>query len=99
MKSNTIILIIIGILLAGGIYWYFFTGTGNQAPLTAALPTQNVAQTQFQDLVSKLQPISFNTAIFSNPKFMALTNLTTPIAPEPIGRPDPFASVPGVTGM
>lgn len=98
MKSNTVILIVITLLIAGGIYWYVSTGTGNQAPLTAST-SNNAAQTQFQTLVGELQPISFNTTLFSDPKFTSLVDITTPVAPEPSARIDPFAPIPGVTGM
>ncbi len=99
MKSNTVIVIVLTLVLAAGAYWYFFVGSGNQPPLTTSAPTENAAQTQFQTLVSELQPISFNTAILSDPKFTSLVNLATPVSPEPTGRLDPFAPVPGVTGM
>lgn len=98
MKPNVITTIVITLIVAAGGYWYFFMGSGNQPPLTES-SSQNAAQTQFQTLVSELQPISFNTAIFSNPKFTSLIDLTTPVSPEPSGRLDPFASIPGVTGM
>jgi hypothetical protein len=95
MKANTTILIIATLVVAGGAYWYFFTGTGNEPSLTPET-TQNQTQLQFQLLANQLQPISFNTGIFSDPRFMALADLTTPITPETVGRPDPFAPVPGV---
>lgn len=83
-------------LLFGGLaYWYFFTGTGNDAPLTADA-TQNPAQTQFKMLVSELGPITFNTAIFTDPRFVGLSDLATPISPETPGRLDPFATIPGL---
>ena len=99
MKSNTILIIVLTLVIAAGAYWYFFMGTGNQPPLSTSVPTANPAQTQFQALVSELQPISFNTAIFSDPKFTSLVNLATPVAPEPSGRLDPFAPIPGVAGL
>lgn len=95
MKSNTTILIITTLIVASGAYWYFFTGTGNEPSLTPQT-TENQSQLQFQILVSELQPISFNTGIFSDPRFLALVDLTTPITPEASGRPDPFAPVPGI---
>lgn len=96
MKTNTTILIVATLIVALGAYWYFFTDTGNEPPLTV-LSTENEAQTRFQTLVSELQPISFNTSIFSDPHFMALVDLTTPIAPETSGRLDPFAPVTGIS--
>ncbi|HEY4500857.1 MAG TPA: hypothetical protein VJI70_01130 [Candidatus Paceibacterota bacterium] len=96
MKSNTAILIIVTIVIAASAYWYFFTGAGNEPPLTA-LSEENRAQTRFQTLVGELQPVSFNVGFFSDPRFMALVDLATPIAPETAGRLDPFAPVPGVS--
>lgn len=98
MKSNTILIGVVTILVAAGAYWYFFTGTGNQPPLSESA-SMNQAQTQFQMLVSELQPISFNTDIFSDARFNALVDLTTPITPEVTGRLDPFAIIPGVNGQ
>ncbi|TSA44300.1 hypothetical protein D4R49_00340 [bacterium] len=97
MKSNTILIIVASLIVAAGAYWYFFTGTGNAPPLTTGA-ADNQAQSRFQTLVSQLQPISFNTGIFSEPRFMVLVDLATPIAPETAGRLDPFASVSGVSG-
>jgi flagellar basal body-associated protein FliL len=100
MKPNakTILLIITALIVAAGAYWYFFVDAGNDAPLTASAPTQNASQAQFQALIAQLRPINFDTGIFNDPRFFALQDLTTPISPEPTGRPDPFAPIPGVRG-
>ena len=97
INTNTVILIVATLIVAAGAYWYFFTGTGNQPPLTTDVQ-QNEAQTRFKALVSELGPITFDTGIFSNPSFMALIDLATPVAPETAGRLDPFAVIPGVSG-
>ena len=94
MKSNTITIVISTIAILGGIYWYFFTGTTDQQPLTTSV-SDNRVQTKFQGLVSQLKPISFNSQIFSDPAFMSFIDLSTPITSEPSGRPDPFAPLPG----
>ncbi len=97
MTSNpTIPLIIIVLVLAGGGYWYYSSQTGNQPPLTASM-REGETQTQFKTLVSELKNISFDTGIFSNPNFLALTDLATQAAPEPSGRLDPFAPLAGAS--
>lgn len=96
MKSKTIPIIISALVVAAGLYWYFFTGTGNEPSLTVTT-SENSSQTKFKLLISEL-PTSFNTAIFSDPRFNALVDLTTQISPESSGRPDPFAPVAGVGG-
>jgi hypothetical protein len=93
MKSNALLIGIVTIVIAGGAYWYFFTGTGNQPPLSETGTSTNVAQTQFQALVGELQPISFDSSIFSDARFNALVDLATPVSPESTGRLDPFAAV------
>lgn len=97
MRSNpTLPLIILVFVLAGGAYWYFSNRGGNQAPLTASVG-ENEAQMQFKTLVSELKNIQLDTNIFSDPKFAALTDLTTQVTPEPSGRLDPFAPLPGAS--
>ncbi len=86
------------LIIAGGAYWYFFTGTGNKPPLTVLSASVNKSQSRFQTLVGELQPVSFNTDIFSDPRFASLVDLATPITPETAGRIDPFAPVLGVNG-
>ena len=96
LSSNTTLIILVTILVAAGAYWYFFTGTGNEIPITLG-GEENQVQTQFQMLAGRLQPIIFDTKIFTKPAFNALVDLTTPIMPESSGRLDPFAPVTSIT--
>ena len=98
MKSNTTLIVTVALIVAALAYWYFFTGTGNQPPLSTDVPTNQV-QMQFEALVGQLEPISFNTKIFSDPRFNALVDITTPISPEPFGRVDPLAPISGGSGI
>lgn len=96
MKPNITILIAITLAIMAGSYWYF-RGDENQSSVSA-IPLENQTQTQFQTLVIELQPISFATTIFSDPRFMALVDLATPIEPETAGRVDPFAPISNASG-
>lgn len=89
MKLNTTLLIISGLVVAAGAYWYFFGGSGNDLPLTPSA-TPSEAQAQFETYARQL-PISLNTSIFDDPRFAVLVDITTPITPEPLGRADPLA--------
>ena len=93
ITSNTTLIVIGALIVAAGAYWYFFTGTGNEIPLTSLDASTNQEQTQFQALVNELQPISFNTDILSDPRFNVLVDLRTPVIPESVGRLDPFAPI------
>ena len=89
MTKQTIVLIAIMVLL-GGTYWYFFMSNEPEVSLSATEPT-DPAEQQFLNLASKLSSISFDTSLFSDPRFTSLIDLTTPIRPESQGRSDPFA--------
>lgn len=95
MKPNYVLILIVTIVVAAGAYWYFFTGNGNDPSLSATSTSTNQAQTQFETLVGELQPISFDSSIFSDARFNALVDLATPVSPESTGRLDPFAAVSG----
>jgi hypothetical protein len=95
MKSNTIILIISTLVVAGGAYWYY-SSIGEELPLTTSLE-QNESEVRFQTLASQLKPISFKTGIFSKPEFLSLVDLSVTATPETIGRLDPFAPISGTT--
>ena len=84
------------LVIAAGAYWYFFVASGNQTPLTDV--STNAAQEKFGQLVVELQSITFNTALLSDPRFTGLVDLTTPVAPEPIGVTDPFAPLSSGSG-
>lgn len=93
--QKTILTILAVLVVAGGAYWYFFTGqSGNAAPLTATT-LGDPAQTRFQTMIAELQPISFDTSVFTDARFMALVDISTAITPESTGRLDPFAPVSG----
>jgi len=94
MNSNTLFIILSTCIVAAGAFWYFYTNNVNKQPLTAST-VNNEEQMQFQRLVNEL-PVRFDPSIFSNPQFLALSDLTTTITKEPIGRTDPFAPVVGV---
>jgi len=95
MNTNTILIIVISLIVAAGAYWFFFTGEGNE-PSLSVNTTENPTQARFQTLVRELQSISLDASIFTEPRFMVLMDLTTPVTPETVGRLDPFAPVSAV---
>lgn len=90
-NPTTFITIGVALVVAAFAYWFFFTDTGNEPPISAVTTPLNPAQMQFEALVGELQPISFNTGIFSDARFNALVDINTSIAPESFGRLDPLA--------
>lgn len=95
-KNIGIIAAAIVVLLGG--YWYFFTGSsssGTDVPLSAT-PAASAQETRFLELTNQLNPIAFDTSLFSDPRFALLVDLSTNVTPEPAGRTDPFAPISGL---
>jgi hypothetical protein len=92
IDKNTIIAIVIGFVLltAAGYFLFVQPATGTVAVETSA-PT-SPEETTFVNLAAQLEPLGFDTAILSDPRFTALIDLHTAIIPEPVGRRDPFAA-------
>ncbi len=95
-SRNTLILIVVGVIVAGAV-WYGFSGSSAGSTILttqAADASSNPAQ---QDLVSTLltlRAVSLSGTIFSDPSFRGLKDFSTQIVSEPMGRPDPFAPLP-----
>ncbi len=94
--SRTIsIAVAVAIVLLGAIaYLAFFRPDTTPAVSATGAPTSG-AQADFIDLSAQLTPISFDTSIFSDPRFMALQDIHTSIVSEAAGRKDPFAPLTG----
>lgn len=100
--TSTIVTGLAVLVLLGGAYYFFSQSSSVDTPLSQTNVAGNAAQQKFASLVTQLTPISFDTRIFSDPRFSSLTDITTVITPEAAGRSDPFASFPGapsVTGQ
>jgi len=87
--TPTIIIFIVIIAIVGG--YIYMKGSGST---TQPLTTSNIASSttsQFQNITNQLSSISFDTNLFSDPRFAALRDINTPVGQEAVGRTDPFA--------
>ncbi|HUQ29931.1 MAG TPA: hypothetical protein VM103_00190 [Candidatus Paceibacterota bacterium] len=94
LSSTNISLALAALVVLGGLYWFFFAGTGaptDELPFSA--PSMPPLESRFLELTNQLDPITFKTDIFVNPRFAALVDITTEIVAEASGRTDPFAPV------
>lgn len=90
--QNKVIILVVGGILVAGIVWYSFLRDDN----TALLETQDLTESSAvdSDIVNtllELRSVSLSGTILSDPAFQALRDFSTPITPEPVGRPNPFA--------
>jgi len=90
--KHKIIAIVIVLTLAGGAWYILLPSSAVPAVLTTTLSAS--APAGAQDLVNSLlalRAVSLDGTILTNPSFQALRDFSTPITPEPVGRPNPFA--------
>jgi hypothetical protein len=90
MNRNTLIAIVVGIGLLLAAAYFLFVRTPSNAVVTSSEPS-SPAELTFVNLASQLEPLGFDTAILSDPRFTALVDIHTAIIPEQAGRRDPFA--------
>ena len=80
------------VLLVGGFVGYDLF-LANKASAVDNLPGQ--APSQAATIVDKIKTITLDGSIFTNPEFTSLQDLTVPVPPEPLGKDNPFAPIPG----
>ena len=94
MSRNTLVFVICLVIVAGGLgYYFFFFNSDTNAALTTNGGRASDAELTFITLVSKLDPIVFDTSVLSDPRFMSRQDIRTAIVPEAAGRRDPFAPI------
>lgn len=92
MSRNTLVFVICLVIVVGGLgYYFFFFNADTDSALTAGPVTANDAELSFITLVSKLDPIVFDTTVLADPRFTSREDIRTAIVPVPAGRKDPFA--------
>jgi hypothetical protein len=94
MSRNTIILTICLVIVAAGVGYHFLSSGSPPAddPILMATPgAASDAELSFISLVSKLDPIVFDTTLLSDSRFLSRQDIRTAIIPETTGRKDPFA--------
>ena len=101
-----IIIIVVVIALAFGVYAYFFVGdtAGNSSGVTKqAVTTSSQSATAGLDGPGKefvvqllaIQNIKFNLQLFSDSVFIGLQDWSRELVPQEVGRPNPFAPLVG----
>ncbi len=84
------------IILLAGAFFYWLSGSAleEEAPPITELPASSLDATLGRDLLvalAKLKSTALDTSIFDDPVFMSLKDFGVEIAPQPVGRRNPFA--------
>lgn len=90
LQNKAVLVGLISLLVAGAA-WYGLTSPPSS---NSALVTTGATNAPGQDLVETLlalRAVKLDGTIFTEAAFTGLTDYSTPIIPEPVGRPNPFA--------
>lgn len=95
MKKNVTVGAVVVVLLGGAAY--FLWGRADTTPtVTVSGDPGSADEATFLSLATELDTVTFDPAIFTDPRFTSLRDIHTNIVPEAQGRRDPFAALPGL---
>ncbi|MEN9913191.1 MAG: hypothetical protein RLY66_599 [Candidatus Parcubacteria bacterium] len=96
-KKSTIGIIIIIVMAC--LAYYFFT-KGNSAPEGALVqqstPQADAVSARILSLLNQVSKLEIDTSIFEDVVYMTFKDRSIQIPPVEVGRPNPFAPIPGV---
>jgi len=96
LKSTVIILVIIAAALIGYFYYEGSAPSASSSLLTAsANPSASGIGQQVLGLLSQIQSLRIDTALFKDPGYLTLRDFSVTIPPQNVGRSNPFAPLPG----
>lgn len=95
LKKNMSLVALIIVIIGAAAYYMTKDGATTDVVTEGELPTSETEAT-FLGFSSELESVTFDASIFTDPRFMALTDIRTSIVDESKGRRDPFAPLAGV---
>jgi hypothetical protein len=96
-SNKTWIWIVIIIIIAVVGYFYL---SGSSAPASSALVQSSGSDSeavgsQVLSLLNQIQSLNIDTSLFTDPGYQTLRDYSVAIPPVAVGRPNPFAPLPG----
>ncbi len=88
---------VIIVVLGGALYFLMGSGSSQDAIVTVNGAPSSSTEATFLGLASELETVSFDGAIFRDPRFTRLQDISTTIVTETSGRRDPFGPLQGIS--
>jgi hypothetical protein len=96
--KNIIIGAVVVLVIGGAAYFYMTREPYIEEPLLTGVQTASSAVSldgSFISALSSLRRLRLDDSIFKNPAWDTLTDFGKTLAPQPYGRPNPFAPING----
>ncbi len=94
-RSTKILYAAAAIVFLGAAYYYLVFNSDTGAAVQSNSIAASNAEGVFISLVGQIDPIAFNVAVLSDPRFTQLQDIRIAVIPEASGRKDPFAPYAG----
>lgn len=99
-SSKKNILIIVGIVLVAMIALFYFMG-GDPVDQSSLLSGEESSETErlgtrVLSLLNQIESLNIDTTLFTSATYQTLVDYSVVIPPQGVGRPNPFAPLPGV---
>jgi hypothetical protein len=88
--NRTGLILVIAAIVIFAVAGYLLFGTTETSGVTSVGPATE-AELIFLALTNRIDPVTFDASIVSDPRFMSLQDIRTAIVAETSGRTDPFA--------
>jgi hypothetical protein len=95
-SSKTLTIVIVVALVGAAVYFYYQGGvsSGSSSLLQTQSAGADVGSAEL-DLLNQIRSLSIDSTFFSDPAFQSLQDYSVTIPTENVGRPNPFAPLPG----
>ena len=98
-KSSKMPYVILAIVVFIAVIFYFYwTGNNTSESLTLQeISSANQATgVRVLNLLNEISSLNIDSSFFNSPVYQTLRDYSVEIPPLPVGRPNPFATVPGL---
>ena len=94
-KKNIIVIAAIIVIVIGGSLLYMNTTPKQDSTSTLEAVQSNRVSTRILSLLSQIQSLKIDKSVFSSNAYNSLVDYTIRIPEQNVGRPNPFAPIPG----
>ena len=97
-SSKTWIWIVAAVVIGGAVSFYFYGKSSTQdTSMIGVVPNGGmpVDESQVLSLLNQIRNLHIDTQLFEDPAYTKLYDYSVPIPEKNVGRPNPFAPLPG----
>lgn len=98
LKKNKLVGVLVIVVVIAGIYYGFFNGEKGAIVTSSAEPS-STSEATFLGFAGELETVTFDSTIFSDPRFTNLKDIHTTVVDEAAGRRDPFGPLTGAAAL